>query len=64
MVAMTVSMLTTPRPLTRWLPPHQDGTMVLLMVGGIWAGARFPLVLAARVARGWPPAWCSPFPPS
>ena len=67
MVAMTVSMLTTPWLLARFgYRRTYDGTMVLLLVRRHRrrAGPWFPLVLAARVAGGWPRAWCSRSPPS
>jgi EmrB/QacA subfamily drug resistance transporter len=65
MVAMTVSMLTTP-----WLLARHGyrrtyvGTMVLLMAGGVSGGLanHFPLVLAARVAEGLAAGVVQPIP--
>ena len=55
MMAMTVSMLTTPWLLSRYgYRRTYMGTMVLLLVGGIFGGISnaFSLVLVARVAEG------------
>ena len=55
MVAMTVSMLTTPGLLSRYgYRRTYVGSMLLLMAGGIGGGlaGNFTLVLAARVAEG------------
>ncbi|MBC5785551.1 MFS transporter [Ramlibacter sp. USB13] len=65
MVAMTVSMLTTPWLLSRFgYRRTYDGTMVLLLVGGIVGGVApwFPLVLAARVAEGLAAGVVQPIP--
>jgi len=65
MVAMTVSMLTTP-----WLLARHGyrrtyvGTMLLLLAGGVAGGlaGSFPLVLAARVAEGLAAGVAQPIP--
>jgi EmrB/QacA subfamily drug resistance transporter len=65
MVAMTVSMLTTPWLLARYgYRRTYDGTMVLLMVGGIVGGlaGQYPLLLAARVAEGLAAGVVQPIP--
>ena len=65
MVAMTVSMLTTPWLLARYGYRHTYvGTMLLLMVGGIVGGFanNFGLVLAARVAEGLAAGVVQPIP--
>lgn len=65
MVAMTVSMLTTPWLLGRYgYRRTYVGTMLLLMAGGIAGGvaAHFPLVLAARVAEGLAAGVVQPIP--
>jgi EmrB/QacA subfamily drug resistance transporter len=65
MVAMTVSMLTTPWLLSRFgYRRTYDGTMVLLLLGGIAGGLApwFPLVLAARVAEGLAAGVVQPIP--
>jgi EmrB/QacA subfamily drug resistance transporter len=65
MVAMTVSMLTTPWLLSRYGYRYTyAGTMVLLMAGGIAGGlaTQFPLVLAARVAEGLAAGVVQPIP--
>ena len=65
MVAMTVSMLTTPWLLARYgYRRTYVGTMVLLMAGGIAGGLanHFPLVLAARVAEGLAAGVVQPIP--
>jgi len=65
MVAMTVSMLTTPWLLARFgYRRTYVGTMVLLMAGGIAGGlaVQFPLVLAARVAEGLAAGVVQPIP--
>lgn len=65
MVAMTVSMLTTPWLLSRYgYRRTYVGTMVLLLAGGIVGGlaAQFPLVLAARVAEGLAAGVVQPIP--
>ena len=65
MVAMTVSMLTTPWLLARFgYRRTYDGTMVLLLLGGIAGGLApwFPLVLAARVAEGLAAGVVQPIP--
>jgi EmrB/QacA subfamily drug resistance transporter len=65
MVAMTVSMLTTPWLLGRYGYRHTYvGTMLLLMVGGIVGGfaEQFPVVLAARVAQGLAAGVVQPIP--
>ncbi|MGV3493099.1 MAG: DHA2 family efflux MFS transporter permease subunit [Ramlibacter sp.] len=65
MVAMTVSMLTTPWLLSRFgYRQTYVGTMLLLMAGGIAGGvaSQFPLVLAARVAEGLAAGVVQPIP--
>jgi EmrB/QacA subfamily drug resistance transporter len=65
MVAMTVSMLTTPWLLARYgYRGTYVGTMLLLMAGGIAGGlaSQFPLVLAARVAEGLAAGIAQPIP--
>jgi EmrB/QacA subfamily drug resistance transporter len=65
MVAMTVSMLTTPWLLARYGYRHTYvGTMLLLMAGGIAGGLStdFGLVLAARVAEGLAAGVVQPIP--
>ena len=65
MVAMTASMLTTPWLLARFgYRRTYDGTMVLLLAGGIAGGLApwFPLVLAARVAEGLAAGVVQPIP--
>jgi EmrB/QacA subfamily drug resistance transporter len=65
MVAMTVSMLTTPWLLSRYGYRHTYvGTMVLLLAGGIAGGLStdFSLVLAARVAEGLAAGVVQPIP--
>ena len=65
MVAMTVSMLTTPWLLARYgYRRVYAGTMVLLMAGGITGGFAgfFPLVLVARVAEGLAAGVVQPIP--
>ncbi|HET8746583.1 MAG TPA: MFS transporter [Ramlibacter sp.] len=65
MVAMTVSMLTTPWLLTRFgYRRTYVGTMLLLMAGGIAGGAAayYPLVLGARVAEGFAAGVVQPIP--
>lgn len=65
MVAMTVSMLTTPWLLARYgYRRTYVGTMLLLMAGGIAGGvaAHFPVVLAARVAEGLAAGVAQPIP--
>jgi len=65
MVAMTVSMLTTPWLLGRFgYRSTYVGTMVLLLAGGIAGGLanHFPLVLAARVAEGLAAGVVQPIP--
>lgn len=65
MVAMTVSMLTTPWLLARYgYRRTYVATMVLLMAGGIGGGLAglFPLVLAARVAEGLAAGIVQPIP--
>jgi EmrB/QacA subfamily drug resistance transporter len=65
MVAMTVSMLTTPWLLGRFgYRRTYVGTMVLLMAGGIAGGLAesFGLVLAARVAEGLAAGVVQPIP--
>ncbi|WP_076999463.1 MFS transporter [Variovorax sp. KK3] len=65
MVAMTVSMLTTPWLLTRYgYRRTYVGTMVLLLVGGVVGGLanHYPLVLAARVAEGLAAGVVQPIP--
>ena len=65
MVAMTVSMLTTPWLLGRFgYRRIYVGTMLLLMAGGISGGVAgyFPLVLLARVAEGLAAGVVQPIP--
>jgi EmrB/QacA subfamily drug resistance transporter len=65
MVAMTVSMLTTPWLLARYgYRRTYVGTMVLLLAGGVTGGLanHFPLVLAARVAEGLAAGVVQPIP--
>jgi EmrB/QacA subfamily drug resistance transporter len=65
MVAMTVSMLTTPWLLSRYgYRRTYVGTMVLLLVGGIVGGLanNFSLVLFARVAEGLAAGVVQPIP--
>lgn len=65
MVAMTVSMLTTPWLLSRYgYRRTYMGTMVLLLLGGICGGIAntFSLVLAARVAEGLAAGVVQPIP--
>ncbi len=65
MVAMTVSMLTTPWLLSRYgYRMTYIGTMLLLMAGGLVGGlaGNFPLVLAARVAEGLAAGVVQPIP--
>ncbi|VTU40928.1 Multidrug resistance protein B [Variovorax sp. PBS-H4] len=65
MVAMTVSMLTTPWLLSRYgYRRTYVGTMLLLLVGGVSGGLanHFPLVLAARVAEGLAAGVVQPIP--
>jgi EmrB/QacA subfamily drug resistance transporter len=65
MVAMTVSMLTTPWLLARYgYRRTYVGTMVLLLAGGVAGGLanHFPLVLAARVAEGLAAGVVQPIP--
>ncbi|TFZ04826.1 MFS transporter [Ramlibacter rhizophilus] len=65
MVAMTVSMLTTPWLLARYgYRATYVGAMVLLMTGGIVGGlaAHYPLVLAARVVEGLAAGVVQPIP--
>lgn len=65
MVAMTVSMLTTPWLLARYgYRRTYVGTMVLLLAGGVAGGlaGHFPLVLAARVAEGLAAGVVQPIP--
>lgn len=65
MVAMTVSMLTTPWLLARYgYRRTYVATMVLLLAGGIAGGLaeHFPLVLAARVAEGLAAGVVQPIP--
>ena len=65
MVAMTVSMLTTPWLLARYgYRRTYVGTMVLLLAGGVAGGlaGQFPLVLAARVAEGLAAGVVQPIP--
>lgn len=65
MVAMTVSMLTTPWLLARYgYRRTYVGTMVLLLAGGIVGGlaGQYPLVLAARVAEGLAAGVVQPIP--
>jgi len=65
MVAMTVSMLTTPWLLARYgYRRTYVGTMVLLLAGGMAGGlaTHFPLVLLARVAEGLAAGVVQPIP--
>jgi EmrB/QacA subfamily drug resistance transporter len=65
MVAMTVSMLTTPWLLARYgYRRTYVGTMLLLLGGGLAGGLanQFPLVLAARVAEGLAAGVVQPIP--
>jgi EmrB/QacA subfamily drug resistance transporter len=65
MVAMTVSMLTTPWMLGRFgYRKTYTGTMLLLMAGGIGGGvaSQFWMVLAARVAEGLAAGIVQPIP--
>jgi EmrB/QacA subfamily drug resistance transporter len=65
MVAMTVSMLTTPWLLGRFgYRRIYAGTMLLLMAGGLTGGFAgfFPLVLVARVAEGLAAGVVQPIP--
>ena len=65
MVAMTVSMLTTPWLLARYgYRRTYTGTMLLLLAGGIVGGLSntFELVLAARVAEGLAAGVVQPIP--
>lgn len=65
MVAMTVSMLTTPWLLARYgYRRTYVGTMLLLLAGGIAGGFawHFPVVLAARVAEGLAAGVVQPIP--
>ena len=65
MVAMTVSMLTTPWLLARYgYRRTYVGTMLLLLAGGIVGGfsSTFALVLAARVAEGLAAGVVQPIP--
>ena len=65
MVAMTVSMLTTPWLLARFgYRRTYVGTMVLLLAGGVSGGLanNFSLVLAARVAEGLAAGVVQPIP--
>ena len=65
MVAMTVSMLTTPWLLSRYgYRRTYVGTMLLLLAGGMGGGlaAHFPVVLAARVAEGLAAGVVQPIP--
>lgn len=65
MVAMTVSMLTTPWLLSRYgYRRTYVGTMVLLLAGGMTGGlaANFSLVLIARVAEGLAAGVVQPIP--
>jgi EmrB/QacA subfamily drug resistance transporter len=65
MVAMTVSMLTTPWLLARYgYRRTYVGTMLLLMAGGIAGGLalHFPIVLGARVAEGLAAGVVQPIP--
>jgi EmrB/QacA subfamily drug resistance transporter len=65
MVAMTVSMLTTPWLLARYgYRRTYTGTMWLLLIGGIVGGVSndFSLVLAARVAEGLAAGVVQPIP--
>lgn len=65
MVAMTVSMLTTPWLLARYgYRRTYTGTMVLLALGGVVGGLanHYPLVLGARVAEGLAAGVVQPIP--
>jgi EmrB/QacA subfamily drug resistance transporter len=65
MVAMTVSMLTTPWLLARYgYRRTYVGTMLLLLAGGVAGGlaVHFPLVLGARVAEGLAAGVVQPIP--
>jgi EmrB/QacA subfamily drug resistance transporter len=65
MVAMTVSMLTTPWLLARYgYRGTYVGAMLLLMAGGIAGGVanHYPLLLAARVAEGLAAGVVQPIP--
>ena len=65
MVAMTVSMLTTPWLLARFgYRATYMGTMVLLLAGGLLGGLahNYPLVLVARVAEGLAAGVVQPIP--
>lgn len=65
MVAMTVSMLTTPWLLSRYgYRRTYVGTMLLLLAGGIVGGVAnlYPLVLLARVAEGLAAGVVQPIP--
>jgi EmrB/QacA subfamily drug resistance transporter len=65
MVAMTISMLTTPWLLARYgYRRTYVGTMLLLMAGGIVGGVagHYPLVLGARVAEGLAAGVVQPMP--
>lgn len=65
MVAMTVSMLTTPWLLSRYgYRRTYVGTMVLLLTGGVVGGLanHFPVVLMARVAEGLAAGVVQPIP--
>ncbi len=65
MVAMTVSMLTTPWLLSRYGYRHTyTGCMLLLMAGGVVGGlaGSYPLVLGARVAEGLAAGVVQPIP--
>ncbi|MEP6969013.1 MAG: MFS transporter [Betaproteobacteria bacterium] len=65
MMAMTVSMLTTPWMLGRFgYRRTYTGTMWLLLLGGVAGGlaTSFPLVLAARVAEGLAAGVVQPIP--
>jgi EmrB/QacA subfamily drug resistance transporter len=65
MVAMTVSMLTTPWLLARWgYRRTYTVTMVLLLIGGVAGGLsnHYALVLAARVAEGLAAGVVQPIP--
>ena len=65
MVAMTVSMLTTPWLLARFgYRATYNGCMLLLLAGGVLGGLAqsYPLVLAARVAEGLAAGVVQPIP--
>ena len=65
MVAMTVSMLTTPWLLSRYgYRRTYVATMLMLMAGGVAGGfaEQFPIVLAARVAEGLAAGVVQPIP--